>query len=102
MGFSNLNSVFNIEIFVAHLHGDNVDKIPALGDIKGIYIRIQLVSDSIPVITSAIILEWDSVTLLCGGLLRIRWPISRRLCPLSVSNKYGGSMPSGKEHARSA
>ena len=50
MGFSNLNSVFNIDIFVAHLHGDNVDKIPALGDIKGIYIRIQLVSDSIPVI----------------------------------------------------
>ena len=50
MGFSNLNSVFNIDICVAHLHGDNVDKILALGDIQGIYTRIQLVSDSIPVI----------------------------------------------------
>ena len=50
MGFSKLNSVFNIVIFVAHLHGDNFDKILALGDIKGIYSRIQLVSDSIPVI----------------------------------------------------
>ena len=50
MGFSNLNSVFNIDIFVADLHGDNVDKILALGDIKRNYTRIQLVSDSIPVI----------------------------------------------------
>ena len=50
MGFSNLNSVFNIDIFVADLHGDNVVTILALGDIKGIYTCIQLVSDSIPVI----------------------------------------------------
>ena len=51
LGFSNLNSVFNIESFVADLPGDNVDKILALGDIKGIHTRLQLVSDSIPVIT---------------------------------------------------
>ena len=38
LGFSNLNSVFNIDIFVADLPGDNVDTILALGDIKGIHI----------------------------------------------------------------
>ena len=50
LDFSNLNSVFNIDIFVADLPGDNVDKIMALGDIKGIHSRLQLVSGSIPVV----------------------------------------------------
>ena len=50
LDFSNLNSVFNIDIFNADLPADNVDKILALGDINGIHTYTQLVSDSIPVI----------------------------------------------------
>ena len=50
MGFPNMDSVFNVDIFVADLHDDNVDKILDLGDIKGIYTHILLVSDSISVI----------------------------------------------------
>ena len=73
-GFSNLNSIFNIYIFVADLPGDTVDKILALGDIKGIHTRLQLVSDSTPVITVGLYY--------CGGLLRIRWlfQVSNVLC----------------------
>ena len=41
----------DVVIYVADLPSDNVDKILALGDIKGIHPRLQLVSDSIPVIT---------------------------------------------------
>ena len=60
LGLYNLNSVFNIDIFVANLPGDNDDTILASGDIKGIHTLIQLVSDSIHVILSALIIEGHS------------------------------------------
>ena len=50
LGLSNMNSVFNINIFVVDLPGDTVDNILALGDIKGIHALLQLVSKSIPAI----------------------------------------------------
>ena len=60
LGLYNLNSVFNIDICVANLPGDNDDTILASGDIKGIHTLIQLVSDNIHVILSALIIEGHS------------------------------------------
>ena len=85
LGFANLNSVvFNIDVFVADLPGDNVDKIRALEDLKEMHTRLQLVSDGIPPVIVV-----GLYSLLCGGLLRIRWlfHVSNVICQ-SRTNMY--------------
>ena len=67
---------------------------------RWIHTLLQLVSEiAFMSSSSALILEG---TLLYGGIFRLRSSLSSQQCPLSVLNKYGCSLPSGKEHARSA
>ena len=89
-GFSNLNSIFNIYMFVADLPGDTVDKILALETSRGsthVSSLSLIAHQSSP---SVFIIEGDS---------SLWWSTSNKValssqqCPLSVSNNYGGSMP---------